>query len=47
LPQGIKTIIWERGMKLFWGEKQRISIARLFFKKSRNFNIRWSYFSAW
>lgn len=32
LPNGIKTVIWERGLKLSGGEKQRISIARLFLK---------------
>ena len=32
LPQGVKTIIGERGLKLSGGEKQRISIARLFLK---------------
>lgn len=31
-PQGIKTVIWERGLKLSGWEKQRISIARLFLK---------------
>jgi len=32
LKDGIKTVIGERGLKLSWGEKQRISIARLFLK---------------
>jgi len=32
LPEGIKTVIGERGLKLSGGEKQRISIARLFLK---------------
>jgi len=32
LPNGIKTVIWERWLKLSGGEKQRISIARLFLK---------------
>lgn len=32
LKDGIKTVIWERGLKLSGGEKQRISIARLFLK---------------
>jgi len=32
LKDGIKTIIWERWLKLSGGEKQRISIARLFLK---------------
>ena len=31
-PDGIDTVIWERWLKLSWGEKQRISIARLFLK---------------
>jgi len=32
LENGLDTIIWERGLKLSWWEKQRISIARLFLK---------------
>ena len=32
LPQGIKTVIGERGLKFSGWEKQRISIARLFLK---------------
>lgn len=32
LKYWIKTVIWERGLKLSGGEKQRISIARLFLK---------------
>ncbi len=32
LPKWIKTVIGERGLKLSGGEKQRISIARLFLK---------------
>lgn len=32
LKDWIKTVIWERGLKLSGGEKQRISIARLFLK---------------
>ena len=32
LKDGIKTVIWERWLKLSGGEKQRISIARLFLK---------------
>lgn len=32
LKDWIKTIIWERWLKLSWGEKQRLSIARLFLK---------------
>jgi len=32
LKNGIKTVIWERWLKLSGGEKQRISIARLFLK---------------
>ena len=31
-PEGIDTVIWERWLKLSGGEKQRISIARLFLK---------------
>lgn len=29
---GINTEIWERGLKLSWGEKQRLNIARIFLK---------------
>lgn len=29
---GIYTEIWERGLKLSWGEKQRLNIARIFLK---------------
>ncbi len=32
LKDWVDTIIWERGLKLSWGEKQRLSIARLFIK---------------
>lgn len=32
LEKWIDTIIWERGLKLSWWEKQRISIARFFLK---------------
>jgi len=32
LKDWLNTIIWERGLKLSWWEKQRISIARLFLK---------------
>ena len=31
-PEGIDTVIWERWLKLSGGEKQRISIARLFLR---------------
>lgn len=32
LEKWLDTVIWERGLKLSWGEKQRLSIARLFLK---------------
>lgn len=32
LEDWINTVIWERGLKLSWWEKQRLSIARLFLK---------------
>lgn len=35
LPEWLKTIIWERWLKLSWWEKQRISIARLFLKNPK------------
>ena len=35
LKDWINTIIWERGLKLSWWEKQRLSIARLFLKNPK------------
>ena len=35
LDKWINTVIWERWLKLSWGEKQRISIARLFLKNPK------------
>lgn len=32
LEKWIETVIWERWLKLSWGEKQRLAIARLFLK---------------
>ena len=31
LENWLDTVIWERWLKLSWWEKQRISLARLFF----------------
>ena len=35
LKDWIDTVIWERGLKLSWWEKQRLSIARLFLKNPK------------
>ncbi len=35
LKEWLDTIIWERWLKLSWGEKQRLSIARLFLKNPK------------
>lgn len=32
LPNGLDTQIWERGVKLSWGQKQRLAIAKIFLK---------------
>lgn len=37
LPEGYKTIVGERGLKISGGEKQRVAIARTFLKKPKIF----------
>ena len=47
LKKGLDTEVGEKWVKLSGWEKQRLAIARIFFKKSKNYYSWWTYFCTW